>query len=368
MIRKIVDDKVKVLFVTNMWPSSSRPTCGIFVKKIVDDFSSFGIETKVIDLNYTTTRWLMPLHYFWFYLRSFFCSSFSDYDLIYVHYSSHSSLGVILSQFIRTNNVVTHLHGSDVMGDFGRYKTIFHLINQLIFDRSRLIICPSEYFREQVLSKYQLDKARVSISPSGGFDSSVCYMDKKRVRTNRDCLTLGFAGSLIKGKGCHVLLKAMKILIEKNVNVKLHIVGDGVDKVNLQEFVETNHMTHIVTFSGFIERNKLGAFYRSIDYFVFPTMLPESLGLVGIESLACGTPVVGSRIGAIPSYVVDGETGFLFEAGNTSELVKIIKILVDLDEVSVNKMKRNCLSKANPYDSENVLKELVAKFTTLIKK
>jgi glycosyltransferase involved in cell wall biosynthesis len=75
------------------------------------------------------------------------------------------------------------------------------------------------------------------------------------------------------------------------------------------------------------------AFYHIADVFVFPTKFPsEGFGIVALEAMAAGTPVVASRIAAIPEVVKDGETGLLFEPGNPQDLAeKINTVLLDTD-------------------------------------
>ena len=73
---------------------------------------------------------------------------------------------------------------------------------------------------------------------------------------------------------------------------------------------------------------RLSAIYSAADVYVLPS-LSEGLGQVGLEALACGTPVVGSRVGGVPDYVVDGQTGWLFEAGNAGELAARLDWLIE---------------------------------------
>ena len=73
---------------------------------------------------------------------------------------------------------------------------------------------------------------------------------------------------------------------------------------------------------------RLSAIYSAADLFVLPS-LSEALGQVGLEALACGTPVVGSRVGGVPDYVLEGATGLLCEAGNARDLAAKLDWMVE---------------------------------------
>lgn len=94
---------------------------------------------------------------------------------------------------------------------------------------------------------------------------------------------------------------------------------------------------------------------------IFPTMLYESLGLVGLEAMACGCPVIGSNIGCLPEYVKDGITGFLFESGNSHELVDKIINFYELSTSQREKMQLEAIKMAQRYDSDKISQVLVSK-------
>jgi glycosyltransferase involved in cell wall biosynthesis len=100
--------------------------------------------------------------------------------------------------------------------------------------------------------------------------------------------------------------------------------------------------------------------FRS-DVFVFPTYRQEeSLGLVGLEAMACGVPVIATKIGGPLGYIVDNENGFLFDIKNVTMLAEKIMAFYKLPEIEKNKMKRNAITTAQTYDSVTVNKDLVA--------
>ena len=184
-----------------------------------------------------------------------------------------------------------------------------------------------------------------------------------------------YSGAVSPHKGPHVLLDAFSIVAKQYPNVHLEFVGsmanypleetwDLKDRAKLkqlapfyakhpltqlkamlglkpgdagtyQAFLKTKLTPEIaekVTFTGFIPRQDLVDRFYDADIFVFPPIWDEGFGLPPVEAMAAGTPVVGTRSGALPETVVDGETGFLVEKNDPQALAQqILRLLTDDD-------------------------------------
>ncbi|WP_317971598.1 glycosyltransferase family 4 protein [Paenibacillus sp. CCS19] len=121
-----------------------------------------------------------------------------------------------------------------------------------------------------------------------------------------------FAGRLIPRKGIPVLLKAFRIARKEVPGLRLSIAG-GSQKpaygVHLRRIARELHVP--VQFKGNLSRSQMPAFYRSGDCFVCPSQQHEAFGLVNVEAMACGLPVIASDIGGIPEIVEHGRNGYL---------------------------------------------------------
>lgn len=103
-------------------------------------------------------------------------------------------------------------------------------------------------------------------------------------------------------------IERIKPVMQAIPNARLALVGDGPNRQNLEKhFADTP--THFV---GYLQGLELGAAFASADAFIFPSRT-ETLGLVLLEAMAAGCPVVAARSGGIPDIVTDGENGFLFD-------------------------------------------------------
>ncbi|MBI4838198.1 MAG: glycosyltransferase family 4 protein, partial [Nitrospirae bacterium] len=139
---------------------------------------------------------------------------------------------------------------------------------------------------------------------------------------------LGYAGALIREKGVHVLLKALSLLPE---DIKLLIAGDGIYKDELEKISENLGIKDRVRFVGRIGRDDMKSFYDKIHVLVVPSLWPEVLGIVGLEAMASGKPVIGSNIGGIPDWIEDGVNGFLVSPDSPDSLAEKARTLFNAD-------------------------------------
>ena len=107
-------------------------------------------------------------------------------------------------------------------------------------------------------------------------------------------------------------------------------------------------------------------YYKQVDCLIFPTQLQESLGLVGIEALSCGCPVIGSNIGCLPEYIKHSNNGFLFTPGNIAELANCIENLYTLTPDEYLKFRSNAYSISQLYSSSNVAEAMYKQLEMII--
>jgi glycosyltransferase involved in cell wall biosynthesis len=127
---------------------------------------------------------------------------------------------------------------------------------------------------------------------------------------------------LIKEKGIDV---AVRSLARLGGEVVLWVVGDGEEAAALQALADALGVRQRVVFLGL--QSQVESYLQAADAFVCPSVWAEAAGLVNVEAQACGLPVLASRVGGIPEYVRDGETGFLFPPGDADGLAAAVRRL-----------------------------------------
>jgi glycosyltransferase involved in cell wall biosynthesis len=141
-----------------------------------------------------------------------------------------------------------------------------------------------------------------------------------------------FAGRLVERKGVQVLLEAITRL--RSGEVHLSVVGEGPMREALEKRAAELGVGDRVTFHGFVSREELTRRFASCDAFVLPAVYDakgdvEGLGVVLVEALSHGRPVVASDAGGIPDIVRDGETGLLVPPGDAGALATALRRIMD---------------------------------------
>jgi glycosyltransferase involved in cell wall biosynthesis len=145
-----------------------------------------------------------------------------------------------------------------------------------------------------------------------------------------------FAGRLIEQKGITDLIKAVNIILNQppKKNIILTIVGDGPLKESLNLKIKNLKLEKYVNFVGQMPNEKLPDYFRKAYLTVSPSRSlhysAEQIGVTNIEAMACGSPVIATKSGSIPEYVIDKKTGILVSEKNFRDLADaIIKFLKD---------------------------------------
>lgn len=146
-------------------------------------------------------------------------------------------------------------------------------------------------------------------------------------------MRLLFVGRLVERKGVHRLLEALARLADPG-SVRLSVVGDGPERPRLERLAAELGVAERVEFAGFVPAEGLRRAFEEADALVLPAVYDrkgdvEGLGVVLIEALAHGRPVIGSDAGGIPDIVVDGETGLLVPPDDPAALARAIERLRD---------------------------------------
>jgi glycosyltransferase involved in cell wall biosynthesis len=128
-------------------------------------------------------------------------------------------------------------------------------------------------------------------------------------------------------KGLSVLLKAMEVLKRRHgmPPCRLVIVGDGPAREELELLRDRLGLASWIVFVG--TRRDIPQVLRSLDIFVLPSLY-EGFGIAILEAMAVGKPVIATRVGGIPEFVIPGETGVLIEPGNADMLADAIESLL----------------------------------------
>lgn len=333
---------MKIFMISNMYPSKHNPTYGIFVKNFENSLISEGCEFpyKAIIGDRDKNLLKRTINYLYFFIKVITYYNNKDYDLIYVHYIAHSLLPFLFVRKCIHKPLVINAHGSDVFPRTTIGKLIQKIVTPIV-KQADLIVVPSAFLKKNVEALFEINEKRIFVSPSAGINTEL-FRPVVPGKQN-GIFTIGYVSRIEQGKGWDTLLNAIKILKEKGFdNYKVLVIGGGSKKGELFSMVQRNQLQDVVKLVGIVPHEELTYWYHRMDVFVFSTELPESLGLVGLEAMACGVPVIGSDIGALKDYIKDGINGQLFKPGDARQLALFVESFSELTEAK----KKHC--KSNP--------------------
>lgn len=132
---------------------------------------------------------------------------------------------------------------------------------------------------------------------------------------------------LVGWKGIYYAIKAVAELIGKGHSLKYLIAGDGEERGKLEDLAKESNISDSVVFLGRIQNSELPLYYSLADIAVFPSVADETFGISIAEAMACGVPVVSTRVGGIPE-VVTQDTGLLVPPRDGHSLAEAIESLL----------------------------------------
>lgn len=203
----------------------------------------------------------------------------------------------------------------------------FHEIFRLYEPNIDLFISPSQFLAEK-MAEHGVRKPIIPIPNFINPDSFTAVYEPENYFV--------FAGRLVRVKGILTLLEAMRHIRSDAV---LNIAGAGELEPELRQFVLTHNLTN-VRFLGHLSTDELARLVRNALFTVAPSEWYENYSMTIIESLACGTPVIGAKIGGIPEQVRDDWNGHLFEPGNALELASKMQNLLDHRDLAIEMGRR----------------------------
>lgn len=195
---------------------------------------------------------------------------------------------------------------------------------------SDTIIVTSQYSKEKLIKFYKIDDNKIHIIP-GCVDTEVFKPaeNKQDLRNTlnipQDRYVLITARNLVPRMGIDNLIFAFDVLSKICKDLYLIIIGEGKLKIKLEKLVRKLSLDKLVKFTGQLEERDLVKYYQASDLFILPTKYIEHFGLVSIEALASGIPVLGTPVGGTIEIFSKFNREFLFENTNLESITQGIK-------------------------------------------
>jgi glycosyltransferase involved in cell wall biosynthesis len=232
-------------------------------------------------------------------------------------------------------------------------------------NRCDLTIAPSEKIKK-LLRSYGAENP-IKVLPTGldleEFKTVKKNNFRKKYSINENDKVLIYVGRLAKEKNIAFLIKAMAEL-KKTDNIKLLLVGDGPDTENLKILTKKLNLQKEIIFTGYFTKKQAIKAYQASDLFVFASKT-DTQGMVILEALACGLPVVAIKDLAFTTMVRQGINGFLVRENKKIFARQVLTILND--KKLYNKMATNALKIAQEFSIDKIINQLISYYNQLIK-
>jgi D-inositol-3-phosphate glycosyltransferase len=273
---------------------------------------------------------------FTFNLENFWQDNGLKYDIVFSNYWLSALVGKYLQEQWQIPYITMyHTLGAvkNAIG-IGEGEPALRIVSEkdTVRDCQRIIVA-TEKEKEDLIRFYSASPEKVGVVPCGVNMDLFKPVDKMSARQKlglTDEKILLFVGRIDPLKGIDQLLKTMPLL--KNYeSLKLVVVGgDENSRAELEELQKLSTKLNIqdsVTFQGLIKQEQLPYFYSAADVCIVPSYY-ESFGLVPLESLACGTPVVATDVGDLKNIIRQGETGYIVADNSPEKLAGSIDALL----------------------------------------
>lgn len=335
---------MKILFVSNMYPSLEKPYSGIFIQNQYENLKE-SINISIHYLRSSDTNLIGSiLKYIIFYFK-FFPFLLRKYDIIHVHFFGYHSLLAILYKLLRPNTrIIVTFHGSDS-------KNLSNLFFQWMirkFDKHIAVgLDQSEYILKNSPIK------TIEIKPAG-IDKSVFFRRQSRSK-DYDFI---FVGNFFEQKGVDLIINSIKNPINKELS--FCFVGNGYLESELNGLI--NHYK-VKTLKN-QNQNQIRELLNKSKFLILPSK-GDSFGLVVTEALFCGTPVIISNIGGMKDQVIHGFNGYILPENTEENLTEYMQISSKLSEKDYKKLSSNAENSNQEYSLEFICSDLIKYYKSI---
>ena len=206
-------------------------------------------------------------------------------------------------------------------------------LERMVMRRCHHVIVLSEFMKQQVMATHGIGTRHITVVP-GAADPVTFSPPQDRNEIRRELkipesrTVLFTVRNLVPRMGLENLLEAMTMLGEEQRNLLLLIGGEGQLRPRLEELIRSRGLGDCVELVGFVPEEQLAKYYQASDLVVMPTLQLEGFGLVTVEALASGTPVMGTPVGAIPEVLRTVDPLLVTERTDGLSLAKTLRLLL----------------------------------------
>ena len=296
-----------------------------------------------------------------------------EYDLVQSHYWLSGRVGQLLSESWDIPHVTTFhtLADAKVRSRSGEHEpeVRFESENNII-KSADLVVAFTDHERQLMARYHNVDPLKVEVIPCG-VDTDLFNPIDRNVAKEKLGITASrvalYVGRIEPLKGLEILIRAVT-QIHSDEGLSLIIVGGDPDAdeeiIRLKQIILALRMESSISFIGAVDQQELPLYYNASDVLVIPSYY-ESFGLVALEAMACGIPVIASRVGGLPTTVKDSKTGYLVPWRCPDPFADKLQIILNNQSIH-DAMSRSAIELSLQMKWSKVAEDLAEAYATLI--
>jgi len=232
-------------------------------------------------------------------------------------------------------------------------------LDKMACRKAEVVFTPSAYCKERLDELYGIKPEKVRLMPNGIYFASWVKKVETAVPEPRTGQVVLAVARLYRRKGLSRLIKVWPEIIRSKPGAVLNIIGDGLEMENLQNLARELELRDSVNFIGDVRSGKiLAGYYAACDVFCLPS-LHETFGLVFLEAMAAGKPVVALNCTAVPEVVRNGLDGILAPPGDDKALFSAVVSLLENESLRREMGERGKRRVRENFDWSKVIRPLV---------
>jgi len=239
-----------------------------------------------------------------------------------------------------------------------KWKMLFYLLERAGYSKASAIICDSPSTRAVIASKYRLHHVDSQVIPLG---IHWRHAPRPVPETKKDRAVL-FVGRIDQRKGLDFLISAFAVLAKSAPDIRLHVVGEGKDRAKLQDYC-ARHGWNVI-FHGYLSDQAVADLAQGVSAQIIPSVF-EGFGLVVLEAIAKGLPVIATNVDGIRDMITDGTHGLLVNYGDTQGLAQKIQALL-ADPDLARRLVKNAYPVLENYTWENTYAQTIQAYERVL--
>lgn len=375
---------MNILFISRGYPSEKYPTNGIFEYDQAKALANYGHKVIFCFVDIRSLRRIrkwgiekferdniliyginIPLgiiprnisSYFRYHgLKIMYRKIKKEYGkpkLMHAHFTNYAYAAARLKKINKIPLVITE-HSSEIMKN-KIDKKVFKMA-KFAYSQADKLISVSPAFKEIIENKFNEE----SIYVPNIVDTDIFkYCSKKNKYDEFNFISVG---NLIKHKRMHHTIKAFNKAFKNNSKVKLKIIGDGPEKKTLESLIKKLNLEDRISLTGKLKRKQIAEYFKNSDAFILASK-GETFGVVFIEAMASGLPVIATRCGG-PEHFIKQSQGIIIEKDNINKLVTAMQDIYNkIDRYDNEKISKMTIKQFSP---ENVAEQITQVYNDVL--